>query len=311
MHHHSLKQAVRVRFLGIIFPLLTVWTSLMAQELEPRAYASAPVGLRAVLGVYSRSEGSVVMDPTLPIEDVTAGVNVTVLGYFQSLDFFGRFANVGLSVPYAWGSMQGLLEGEFARITRSGLGDPRLRFAVNLVGAPALKPAEFVGYRQKTNLGLSFSLATPLGQYDPNKLINLGTNRWAFKPELGVSHLKGRWLLEGAAGVWLLSANDQFLGTLRREQGPILSVQGHVIYNLPRKMWVGFDANFFSGGGIRIDGERTQTPALRNSRFGITFSLPLHRRHSFKISYDDGVVTRLGTDFSRLSVAYQFVWLGL
>jgi len=251
------------------------------------------------------------MDPTLPAENVSAGVNVTALGYFQSLDFFGRLANIGLTVPYAWGSMEGLWSGEFTQITRSGLGDPRLRFAFNLVGAPALKPADFAGYRQKTNLGISFSLSAPLGQYDPEKLINLGTNRWAFKPELGLSHVTGRWLLEAAGGVWLLGANDQFLGTLKREQSPVLSLQGHVTYNLPRRMWVGFDANFFSGGGSRTDGVQSSSPSLRNSRFGVTFSLPIHRRHSFKISYDNGVITRLGTDFSRLSVGYQFVWLGL
>jgi hypothetical protein len=251
------------------------------------------------------------MDPTLPVEDVTAGVNGTALGYFQSFGFFGRFANIGLSVPYAWGSMQGLVEGEFTRITRSGLGDPRLRFAFNLVGAPALKPAEFADYRQKTNLGLSFSFAAPLGQYDPNKLINLGTNRWAFKPELGVSHLKGRWLLEAAGGVWFFGDNNRFLGTSSREQDAVLSLQGHVTYNLPKRMWVGFDANFFSGGGTRTDGERSTNPSLRNSRFGVTFSVPIFRRHSFKVSYDNGVITRLGSDFSRVSVGYQFVWLGL
>jgi hypothetical protein len=283
----------------------------MGQELEPRAYASAPVGVHAVLGVYSRSEGSVLLDPTLPVEDVTATINGTALGYFQSFGFIGRFANIGLSVPYAWGSMQGLVEGEFTRITRSGLGDPRLRFAFNLTGAPALKPADFAKYRQTTNLGLGLSLSAPFGQYDPNKLINLGTNRWAFKPELGLSHLRGRWLVEAAAGVWFFGANNRFLGESRREQDPVLSLQGHVIYNLPKRMWLGFNANFFTGGATKTDGVESSSPALRNSRFGATFSIPIYRRHSFKVSYDDGVLTRLGGDFSRLSVGYQFVWLGL
>jgi hypothetical protein len=251
------------------------------------------------------------MDPTLPIEDVTAAVNTTALGYFQSFDFFGRFANIGLSVPYAWGSMQGLVEGEFDRITRSGLGDPRLRFAFNLVGAPAFKPVDSAKFRQKTNIGLSLSFVAPLGQHDANKLINLGSNRWALKPELGLSHLTGRWLLEAAGGVWLFGANDRFLGTSKREQSPVLSVQGHITYNLPKRMWVGFDANFFTGGGTRTDGVESSSPSLRNSRLGVTFSLPIYRRHSFKISYDNGVLTRLGGDFSRLSVGYQFVWLGL
>jgi len=283
----------------------------MGQELEPRAYASAPVGMHAFVAAVSRSRGSVIFDPTLPIEDVTASINVTTAGYFQSIDLFGRYSNIGLSVPYVWGSMKGLYEQEFTQITRSGLGDPRLRLAVNLYGAPALKPRDFAGYRQKTNLGLSFTLSAPLGQYDPEKLINTGSNRWAFKPELGVSHVQGRWLFEAAGGVWISGANSKFLGESKREQAPVLSFQGHVIYNLPKRTWVGFDATFFEGGKTSINGQESKTRSLRNARYGITFSFPIYRRHSFKVLFQDGVVTRLGSDFWRLAVAYQFVWLGL
>lgn len=285
--------------------------SAMAQELEPRAYASAPVGLHVFVAAYSRARGSVIFDPTLPIEDVTADIHGIAVGYYQSMGLFGRFANIGLTVPYVWGSMQGLYESDFTRITRSGLGDPRLRLAVNLVGAPALKPKEFAGYRQKTNLGLSFTLSAPLGQYDPVKLINIGTNRWAFKPEVGVSHRNGRWLLEAAGGIWFIGANSRFLGALTREQSTVLSFQGHVIYDLPKRMWIGTDLNFFYGGKTKVDGEAGAASNLRNSRFGATFSFPIHRRHSFKIFYDNGLVTRLGSDFWKVGIAYQLVWLGL
>ena len=209
---------------GWVFSALLVLVGgccVFGQELEPRAYASIPVGLKALIGVYSISDGSVVFDPTLPIEDVTATVNGTAVGYFQSIDFFGRSGNINFFMPYAWGPMQGLVDKEFTRITRSGLGDPRFRLTFNLIGAPALKPREFAGYKQKTNLGLGFAVVAPLGQYDPNKLINLGANRWAFKPELGLSHRRDRWLLELAGGAWFFSANDQFFGSSKREQDAV------------------------------------------------------------------------------------------
>ena len=281
-----------------------------AQELEPRAYASSPTGMSAFLWVYGRSSVVVVFDPTLPVEDVTATINSTGLGYFRSMNLFGRMSNFSIFVPYIWGSIQGLLEGEFARITRSGLTDPRFRFTINLAGAPALRPREFVSYRQKTNLGVGFNLTAPLGQYDRAKLINPGNNRWAFKPEFGLSHARGRWLLELAGGVWLFGTNNDFLSGSVRKQDPIASVQGHVIYQLPRRMWVSFNANFFKGGQTEVDGVE-KVLVLNNSRFGAAFSIPLHRRHSIKLSYSDGVLARAGTDFSTFGVAYQFVWLGL
>jgi hypothetical protein len=283
--------------------------ALHAQELEPRAYASSPTGMSAFLWVYGRSSGGVVFDPTLPLEDVTATINSTGAGYFKSFGLLGRMANASVFVPYTWGSIQGLLEGEFARGTRSGLADSRFRFTMNLAGAPALSLREFAKYRQKTNFGVGFTLAAPTGQYDSNKLINLGTNRFAFKPEFGLSHSRGKWLLELAGGIWLFASNDNFQGSVRT-QDPIGSLQGHVSYRLPRRMWVGFDANFFRGGQAQLDGVDAGL-ALNNSRFGATFSIPLQRRHSIKFSYSNGVLTRAGTDFSTLGVAYQFVWLGL
>jgi hypothetical protein len=242
---------------------------------------------------------------------VTAKISGVGVGYFQSLDLFGHYGNITLSIPYAWGPIRGLVDKEPTRITRSGLGDPRLRLTVNLAGAPALSPREFAGYQQKTNLGLGFVLSAPLGQYDLDKLLNLGANRWAFKPELGVSHRRGPWLIEGAGGVWLFGANNRFMGTSKREQDPVVALQGHVIYHFPKRIWLALNGNFFTGGGARVDGVRSSAPVLRNSRLGATLSIPLHRRHSLQISFHDGVVTRLGTDFQRLAVSYQFVWLGL
>ena len=101
MHGCCTRYHIRIQLSGVVLAFLATWTPLLGQELEPRAYASAPVGLHVVLGVYSQSDGSILFDPTLPAEDATAGVNAVVLGYFQSFDLFGRFANIGLSVPYA------------------------------------------------------------------------------------------------------------------------------------------------------------------------------------------------------------------
>ena len=62
-----------------------------------------------------------------------------------------------------------------------------MRFAVNLYGAPAMDLEEFASYRRKTNVGASLVIVAPLGQYDPARFVNIGTNRWAAKPEVGLS----------------------------------------------------------------------------------------------------------------------------
>ena len=276
------------------------------QELEPRAYSVSPVGTNVVVFAYGRSAGDLSFDPTLPIEDAKASINAASVSYFRSFNFLGRSANVALAVPYLWGSAEGRLAGEFQAITRSGLPDPRLRFGINLVGAPAMDLKEFVNYRQKTNVGASLAVVAPTGQYDPNKLINIGSNRWAFKPELGLSRAVGRWVLDFYAGAWLFTANDNFQGQIR-EQDPIGTTQFHLSYNLRRRLWVAFDANYFIGGRTSVDGVR-RLDLQRNSRVGTTFSVPLSRRQSVKVAFSTGAFTTIGADFNAFAIGYQYLW---
>lgn len=282
-------------------------TSLSAQELEPRAYLTLPVGTNFFLIGYTRSSGSVVFDPTLPVEDVTARVNAPFIGYGRAIDFFGRSASLALALPYVWGDMSGRLEGQPAGIRRSGLPDPRFRLALNLIGGPALSPTQFAGYQQKTNLGVSVVVVAPLGQYDPVKLINLSGNRWAFKPEVGLSQALGKWRLDLYAGVWLFTDNDEFQGGSTRKQNSIGVVQGHISYNIRRALWAAFDATFYKGGRTLVDGEE-RGDLQQNTRFGLTLSLPLIPRHSIKFHSSTGAFTSVGADFNTYSVAYQYVW---
>jgi len=155
--------------------------------MEPRAYSPAPVGTNFVLLTYGRTTGSVVLDPTLPVTNTSARFNTPILAYYHSFGLLGRQTSVSLGVPYVWGSAEALVNGVSRRIYRSGLGDPRLRFSVILFGSPAAGPQEFKKHKPRTVVGTSVVIVVPLGQYDPNLLINIGANRWAFKPEIGIS----------------------------------------------------------------------------------------------------------------------------
>ena len=280
---------------------------LLAQELEPRAYSISPVGTNFVLLSYITSRGDLVFDPTLPIEDAKARINATAFCYFRSMNVFGRSGNATIILPYTWGSAEGLLTGEAQRIYRSGLPDARLRFAVNLMGAPAMDLADFAKYRQKTNIGASLFLMIPTGQYDPAKLINLGSNRWTFKPEIGLSHaFARRWVLDVYAGVWLFTANNDFLG-LKRTQKPLATTQFHISYSVNPRLWAAFDGTFYAGGRTTVGGI-LNADRQKNSRIGGTISLPLTRRQSLKLSYSRGVYVNIGGDFSTFAVAWQYLW---
>jgi hypothetical protein len=286
--------------------IAVVWMPASCQELEPRAYSVSPVGVNfAVLGL-ARSSGDLSFDPTLPIEEEQATLKAVAAGYGRSLGVLGRSASMAIAVPYIWGPLQGRVSGEFQSIYRSGLGDPTARFSINLWGAPAMNTPQFAKFRQRTTIGASIVVQAPLGQYDPNKLINIGSNRWAGKPELGISRRIGRWYLDFYGGVWIFSKNSDFRGAVRT-QNPIASGQFHLSYNIRPRMWAAFDANFYSGGRTAVNGIPSTT-LQRNSRVGGTFAFPLDRHSSFKISASTGAVTTIGAAFTTIAIAYQRLW---
>lgn len=278
-----------------------------AQELEPRAYSANPAGVHYVVLGYGHSTGDVVFDASLPFRDVEATLHTSSLGYSHTFGLFGRLAGATVAQPYVWGKVEGNVAEEFRRITRSGLADLRFRFALNIVGGPALRPPEFATRKPGTTLGASLSVVAPTGQYDPAKLINLGSNRWSVKPELGLSHPQGRWTFEVSAGTWFFSANDDFYGGSRREQDLIGTLQGHVGYTFKPRLWLAADATYYAGGRASIDGIR-KDGSQQNSRLGLTLSLPVTRRHSVKAAWATGFTTRIGGDFDTFSVAWQYFW---
>ena len=278
----------------------------VGQQLEPRAYEVAPVGLNAFLVTYNTMAGDINFDPTFPVEDVSAVINSLYLGYFRSIDFFGRSASVAAVGSYTIGSVQGRVLGEFVKVDRSGLDDPAVRFAVNLYGGPAMTLEQFADYEQKWVVGASFVAVPPGGQYDPDRLINIGANRWSFKPEVGVTRTMGRWTLEWILGAWLFTANRNFMGSVQTQQ-PIGSGQMHVSYTFKPGLWAAFNANFYVGGRTSVDGVKS-FDLQRNSRVGATVSIPLSRHHSLKAAYSAGAYTTIGADFQAITVAYQYVW---
>jgi hypothetical protein len=283
--------------------------SARAQSLEPRAYTNAPVGMNFLILGYAYQQGDVLLDPSVPVQDVHVKVHSAVLGYVRSLDVWGKSGKVDVIVPYAWLSGTGKAEAEEHSRNVSGFGDPALRFSVNFYGAPALSLEEFKRYRQGTIFGASLQVTMPLGQYDSDKLANIGTNRWSFKPEVGISRALGRWTLEAIAGVTFYTNNDDYFGGNTREQDPMYSFQGHLIYSFPRGIWAALDATYYTGGRTTINGVRGDD-LQRNWRMGGTLALPVSLRQSLKLYASTGVYTRTGENYNLVGVAWQYRWGG-
>jgi hypothetical protein len=297
--------AIAVTFFVLIGSSRTV----PAQELEPRAYSASPVGVNFLVVSAARSTGDVLVDPSLPLQNIKATVRLYATGVGRTVDLFGRTALVLAVLPYAVAEASGDVGDETRHASRSGVADPRLKLSVNLVGGRAVHVQEFARTPRRTILGVSLTVALPLGQYQPVRLINLGANRWSFKPEAGLSHTMGRWTIEGYGGVWLFTTNREFYsGESVRTQEPVIALQAHASYTFRPRLWAATNATWYSGGTTSVDGVN-KADLQRNTRLGATLSLPLVAQQSLKLSLSAGATTRAGADFMTLAAAWQVTWL--
>jgi hypothetical protein len=291
--------------------------AVRGQDLAPRACIITPVHWNAVDLTYSYFNGNVLFNGAAPITGATAKINLVTISYFHSLNFLGRSANFTASLPYREGNYHGTVNTVEDDVYRSGLLDSVYRFSVNLKGGPAMPVDAYQKWRQKLLIGVSLKIVAPTGQYDSTKLINWGNNRWAFKPEIGFSRRWGHWLLDTYGAVWLFTTNQEFFshnqffpGTQTQSESPVGAFEGHLSYDVKPRLWISLDGNFWYGGETSLNGNTNLSTLQRNSRVGVTVSIPLTKHHSVKVSYNNGAYITYGGNYQNISVAWQYSWMG-
>lgn len=295
---------------GALFTSLLLNSIGHAQDLEPLTLARAPVGMNFILFGYGYSTGNVFLDQALPIEDIDARVHTLSAAFATVFNLFGREAKLDVVVPFGNGIWEGLVNGEPASTERTGFGDPMARLSVNFLGAPALSGRDFLAHKPRFLLGGGFRIRVPLGQYDETKLINLGTNRWMFKPSLGGSVRLGKWRVEANLNTWFFTRNSHFFNGNTLSQKPLFALQLHAVYFFRPGLWAAFSVGRSDGGATIVNGEQKDNPQ-KNNRIGAVLSFPLAAQHSLKLAFTSGITTRYGADFDTFAVVYQYRWGGL
>ena len=286
-----------------------LWVAdVAAQELTPRMFWPAPKGTSILVAGYAYSSGDILFDYSIPIEDADSSINTVVLAYARIFDLWGRTTNFLVELPYSEGTTKGLLLGEPASRDFSDFGDLSVGLNVNLRGAPTMNREEFMAFRANPRpiIGASLKVQIPTGHYDPDRLINVGTNRWAARLKLGtVMKLKSTWLLELSASTWLFGDDNDFIAG-KKEQEPIFALETSIIKRIRPGLWASLDITYYRGGRQTID-SNPLSDKQNNVKLGGTLVVPFLKRHAIKIGYADGIITRFGNDFSQFIVSYNLL----
>ena len=279
-----------------------------AQDVEPRFLSPAPVGMTGAGLGYTYSTGAVLLDKTIPVENLDGDIHTVAGSIVRFFGLFGMMSRADVIVPFATGDWTGEVGGGDSARTVTGFGDPVVRAAVFFVGAPALSGPEFAQYDPKTVAGVALRVRIPLGQYDPSKVINLGANRWMLSPRLGVAHRAGRVILELYSSMWFFTDNTDFANGNTQSQKPILALQAHVTYRFPSGIWLAGSTRQSFGGATSVNGAEDTVPET-NNRVGLTLGIPVGR-HALKFAATTGLSTAVGNDYTTLYALWQYGWGG-
>jgi outer membrane putative beta-barrel porin/alpha-amylase len=148
---------------GICALVCALFRPAAAQSLDPRAYSNVPIGANFVQLSYSYESGGVSVDPSLPVTNGSATVDIETIAYSRALNAWGQSGILNLVLPYAEVSANADVAGQPRSRNVSGLGDAALRAAMNFYGAPALSQKEFAAWQQQTIVGAGLLVTAPSG----------------------------------------------------------------------------------------------------------------------------------------------------
>ena len=292
---------------ALSIPLIT--SSALAGEIEPRTYVNTPVGVNFLIAGYTYSDGGLATAVSSPLKNADLIMDTGILAYARSLDMWGNSGKFDIILPYTHLDGSATYNGLPKERQVSGLIDPRFRFSVNFYGSPALSLKEFSSYQQDLIIGASVQISAPLGQYDEDKLVNLGSNRWYIKPDIGISKAWGDLTLELSSGVFLFSDNDDYFSGKTLEQDPLYTSQFHITYNFGKGIWAALSGTYDYGGRTTVDGIK-KDDRQDNSRVGATLALPVNRNNSIKLFASSSIETKVGSDIDLVGFAWQYRWGG-
>jgi hypothetical protein len=297
----------------VFLPLaLEVVSPCFALDLEAGLWNHIPLGSNFAGVAYAYTESDIGLDPTLLLEDVEMELDTFGAKYIHAFEVWDKSARVDVTQAYQTGKWKGLVDGEPSAIERSGWSDTFVRFTINLHGAPPLRGKEFSAYRAKakneTLVGAGLAVRLPTGNYMDDKLINLGQNRFAFRPQVGVVHTRDKWTIEGTVEVAVYTDNNDFFNGQKLEQDPLLFTQVHLIRRLRPGESINLSLGYNYGGEKTVDGVN-KNDRNQNTGWALKYAYPLSSQSGINIAYiSSRTHETTGSDIETLALAMVFAW---
>lgn len=279
-----------------------------AQFTDPRNYEDFPVGVNQVELNYDYVRANQSIDPSIVIGGAHLNLNQWTISYMRYFSLLGRMAWVSPSIPLA--VVDGAVSGTNVHGSVGGVGDSSYEFTWLLKGGPALSPAEFAKYKPTTVVGVSLNVTAPTGLYSADKILNLGSDRWSFRPEIGLSHPFGpdqKWTFDAYANSYFYTDNTSYRGRETLRQGPLPAFEGHISYTFGERVVASLDARYSFRGDTSIDGVG-QNDSQKNFVVGSEAIVSLNNQNQLTFIFEKAAVHVNGPSVTGVVVRYDYYW---
>jgi hypothetical protein len=295
-------------FLYLLLAVLCRPDQARAQFTDPRAYDNTPVEVSQLELAYTYAHANASIETSLIIAGAELNLNQGTLKYARYFSFFNRTAWVNASVPIA--GLNGSVTGTNIQGSLTDLGDSSYEFAVLVKGAPALSVRQFADFSPTTTIGTSLTITAPTGQYDAKKVLNLGSDRWSFKPEIGISRPFGpkqKWVIDAYANAYFFSDNTSYHGVEILRQQPLPGLEGHISYSFTPNLWASIDTRYSFRGDTFINGA-DQNNAQQNFTLGSEVNVSISSRSQIVFEFARALVHQNGPAYTGFTVEYLYSW---
>ncbi len=298
----------RLRFVCLVLAVVSASLSACAQFNDPHTYDNAPIDVNQIELAYAYGHANASIDTSLVVTGASFGLNQGTVDYTRYFGLADHLAWVKAGVPLA--GLAGSVAGTQISGSVVGDGDSAYEVAMLLKGGPALTVAQFENYKPTTTLGLSLTVTAPTGLYRPNKILNLGADRWAFRPEIALSCPFGqeqRWQLDVYGNADFYTDSTSYHGHQILRQQPLPGLEAHISYSFNGSVWLSLDTRYSARGVTSVNGV-DQNDSQQNFTLGNELNVSLNPQNSLIFEFAKALLHHNGPANTGFAVKYDYSW---
>lgn len=282
----------------LLITLFAVITGTSSMAGDTRGYIPAPPDSTGVLFYYWHTAGfEKYKNGDKVAEDFNIQSNLQIFRpvYYSALGSMP--VTLQALIPFGNIRVDGASVGNKA-YSSSGLSDPTILAGIWPISNP----------ETKTWLAVTQWFKMPLGEYDKDRVLNMGANQWAFKTEVGFVKGWGDFYLELTPNVEFYTDNSDYgAASATLEKDPLFTLETHLSYDVSKTVLVSLDHYYKKGGETTVANtamnDETETHSIQ-----FTLGVTPAPKQKLLLQYLQDVSVENGSKTNRFGARYTFMF---